>query len=108
MGSILKTLDTDYTKPDSIEDLISVLAHIIEGDSVDRLLATSIVTGKLQLFIRSMIKFNTQAQESQGESVKNSLLRAALFDMTFLLLVYTAQTTGSEVRGMTKIYFWDS
>ncbi|XP_059094945.1 mediator of RNA polymerase II transcription subunit 24-like isoform X1 [Tigriopus californicus] len=97
MDSILMTLDTDYTKPDSMEDLLGVLAHIIQGDSADKLLGASVAIGKFPEFIRSMVKFNQQAQESQGESVKNSLLRAALFDMTFLMLIYSAQRSGSEM-----------
>ncbi len=44
-----------------------------------------------------MIKFNQQSQESQGESVKNSLLRAALFDITFLMLIHTIHSFGKEV-----------
>ena len=35
-------------------------------------------------------------QESMGESVKVSQNRAALFDMTFLMLVYMVQCFGSS------------
>ena len=52
---------------------------------------------KLGNLIQLLLKFNLQSQESQGESVKNSLHRAALFDMTFLMLVYTTQCFGNEV-----------
>ena len=53
--------------------------------------------GKLEPFLRFVVRFNQQSQESQGESVKNSLLRAALFDMTFLMLAHAAYSFGSEV-----------
>jgi hypothetical protein len=36
-------------------------------------------------------------KESQGESVKNSLLRATLFDISFLMIVHVVQCFGSEV-----------
>eukprot|EP00095_Tigriopus_kingsejongensis_P005678 maker-scaffold846_size89341-snap-gene-0.14 protein:Tk05678 transcript:maker-scaffold846_size89341-snap-gene-0.14-mRNA-1 annotation:"mediator of rna polymerase ii transcription subunit 24-like" len=108
MNSILKTLDTEYTKPESMEDLLGVLAHIIQGESADLLLAASVAIGQSPAFVRSMVKFNQQAQESQGESVKNSLLRAGLFDMTFLMLVYTAQRSGCQlVRNEVQGTFMD-
>ena len=69
----------------------------ISGESFDLLLAASSANGKLKPFVRSMVKFNQQSQESQGESVKNSLLRAALFDITFLMLVHVVQSFGEEV-----------
>ncbi|XP_040568441.1 mediator of RNA polymerase II transcription subunit 24 [Lepeophtheirus salmonis] len=97
IDNILQTLDSDCTKPDSLENLLGVLCHIIKGESFDLLLAASSANGKLRLFIRSMAKLNQQSQESQGESVKNSCLRAALFDITFLMLVHVVQTFGSEI-----------
>ena len=44
-----------------------------------------------------LLMFNDGCKESQGESVKVSQNRAALFDMTFLMLVYMVQCFGSEV-----------
>ena len=67
----------------------------VEG--FELLLAASAANGKLGQFISCLIRFNQHSQESQGESVKNSLLRAALFDITFLMLVHIAQCFGSEV-----------
>jgi mediator of RNA polymerase II transcription subunit 24 len=69
----------------------------VSGESFDLLLAAASANGKLQPFVRSVIRFNQFSQESQGESVKNSLLRAALFDVTFLMLVHVVQSFGSEI-----------
>lgn len=73
-----------------------VLCHINNG-RVDLILAASAANGNLVPFIKYMLKFNQQSQESQGESVKNSLLRAALFDVTFLMIIHIVQSFGSEV-----------
>ena len=59
--------------------------------------AVTCATSKLGTLVQYLLKINQLNQESQGESVKNSLNRAALFDMTFLMLVYTAQCFGIEV-----------
>lgn len=48
-------------------------------------------------------RFNELSRESPGESVKNSLLRAALFDITFLMVVYMAQEREKRQRNFTKI-----
>ena len=59
--------------------------------------AVTSATSKLESLLSFLLKFNQQSQESQGESIKNSLNRAALFDMTFLMLVYSAQCFGIQV-----------
>ena len=120
MSSILKTLeeggggaaDVFGGKPEAIESLLGVLSQIVNGESFDLLLAAASANGKLLSFVRSIIKFNqfsqvhdiriqpvefslttlNSLQESQGESVKNSLLRATLFDITFLMLVHIVQS----------------
>ena len=97
ISNILATLEADYSKPDSMEALLSVLCSIIRGESFDLVLAASAASNKLKYFVKSLAKFNQQSQESQGESVKNSLLRAALFDTTFLMLIHVVQTFGSEI-----------
>lgn len=97
LDNVLKTFDTDFTKPESVENLLGVLRHVIKCESFDMWQAVASATGKLQAFIKCMIRFNQQSQESPGESVKSSLNRAALFDMTFLMLVYVVQCFGSEV-----------
>ena len=98
MSSILKTLEfADCSKPESMESLLGAISQMIKGDSFDLLLAVASANGKLEAFLRAVVRFNVLSQESQGESVKNSLLRAALFDMTFLMLVYIIQCFGSDV-----------
>lgn len=97
MDNVLKTFDTDHTKPDSVETLLAILQHVIKCESFDLWQAVSSATGKFEVLIKFLIKFNQQSQESQGESVKNSLNRAALFDMTFLMLVYVTLSFGSKV-----------
>ncbi len=96
MNSVLDVMGQDSSKVESIENLLGVLCLMISGESFDRLLAASSANGRLKPFVRAMVKFNQQSQESQGESVKNSLLRAALFDITFLMLVHVANGFGRE------------
>lgn len=100
--SILKTLDMDISKPENMENILEVLRRINIG-RFDLILAASAANGNLVPFIKFMLKFNQQSQESQGESVKNSLLRAALFDITFLMVVHIVQNFGSEVSMRKKI-----
>ncbi len=59
-------------------------------------------SGRLRPFSRALVLLNQQSQESQGESVKNSLLRAALFDVTFLMLVRVAMGFGRDQVLSTK------
>ena len=59
--------------------------------------AVTSATSKLGTLVQYLLKINQLNQESQGESVKNSLNRAALFDMTFLMVVNIAQCFGTEV-----------
>lgn len=87
----------DNTKPESVESLLSILQHVIKCESFDMWQAVTSATSKLGTLIQFLLKFNSQSQESQGESVKNSLNRAALFDMTFLMLVYSSQCFGIDV-----------
>ena len=108
LDNILGQLLSDLSKTESMETNLDVLCRIIR--SYDILLAAHASTGKLGQFVGTLIRLNQQSQESQGESVKNSLLRAALFDITFLMVVYIVQSFGSEVvlaeaQG-TFIYTW--
>ena len=98
LDSVLNTLqNTDPSKPDSVENLLGILPSLIKCESFDMWQAVTSATSKLENLLSFLLKFNHQSQESQGESVKNSLNRAALFDMTFLMLVYSAQCFGIRV-----------
>ncbi len=108
MNTVLSVMGQD--KVESIEHLLEVICVMVSGESFDRLLAASSANGLLESFVRGMVRFNQQSQESQGESVKNSLLRAALFDITFLMLVRVVHCFGREVvlreAGGTLIETW--
>ena len=98
LDSVLNTFqNTDPSKPESVENLLGILPHVIKCESFDMWQAVTSATSKLTNLLSFLLKFNHQSQESQGESIKNSLNRAALFDMTFLMLVYSAQCFGNHV-----------
>ena len=61
------------------------------------MLSASAANGTLSALVTKLLLFNEGCIESKGESVRVSQNRAALFDMTFLMLVYTVQCFGSEV-----------
>ena len=95
LDGLMSSISVDLSKAECMEKNLDTLCNII--NSSDLLLAASAAQGKLDKCISCLIRLNQQSQESQGESVKNSLLRAALFDITFLMLVYIAQCFGSGV-----------
>ena len=87
---------------ESIESVLDNLIHIVAVDSFNLLLVTSAASSspaknKLKSFIKTLVKVNQASQESQGESVKNSLLRSALFDVTFLMIVHIVQCFGIDI-----------
>jgi len=71
--------------------------HIVKGSSFDLLLSASAANGTLSALASKLLLFNEGCKESMGESVKVSQNRAALFDMTFLMLVYMVQCFGTSV-----------
>lgn len=97
LETILKTFDNRSTEQSEFENLLSVMFHIIKGSSFDLLLSASAANGTLPALVTKLLMFNDGCKESQGESVKVSQNRAALFDMTFLMLVYVVQCFGSCV-----------
>ena len=106
LGNMLVTVEAvDLSKPESIENILDILCNIIDGESFNLLLASSAANGKLKGFVKAMVKLNQHSQESQGESVKNSLSRAALFDITFLMLIHIVQCFGAEVLSDAKDTF---
>ncbi|KAH7938066.1 hypothetical protein HPB49_019636 [Dermacentor silvarum] len=95
--SILKTLDSDYSK--NQEGLLGILCHIISGKSFELILSAAAATGKLSSFVKKLIKFNEYNKQSSGEATKNAQTRALLFDITFLMLCHIAQHYG--IHSMT-------
>jgi len=97
LATIIQTFENRTTEQSEFENLLSVMFHIIKGSSFDLLLSASAANGTLTALVTKLLMFNDGCKESQGESVKVSQNRAALFDMTFLMLVYMVQCFGSSV-----------
>jgi len=97
LATIIQTFENRTTEQSEFENLLSVMFHIIKGSSFDLLLSASAANGTLTALVTKLLMFNEGCKESQGESVKVSQNRAALFDMTFLMLVYMVQCFGSSV-----------
>ncbi|KAL2765116.1 mediator of RNA polymerase II transcription subunit 24 isoform 2, partial [Daubentonia madagascariensis] len=93
--NILKTMDADHSK--SPEGLLGVLGHMLSGKSLDLLLAAAAATGKLKSFARKFINLNEFTTHGSEDNPKAASVRALLFDISFLMLCYVAQTYGSEV-----------
>ncbi|XP_038078948.1 mediator of RNA polymerase II transcription subunit 24-like isoform X2 [Patiria miniata] len=94
--SILKKWDMDYSK--NPDELLGVLGHMMSGKSFELIIAVLATTGKLKKFTAKLIKFNEQAcKQTQAEVTKGSQVRAALFDISFLMLCHIAQLYGTEM-----------
>ncbi|XP_071803765.1 mediator of RNA polymerase II transcription subunit 24-like [Asterias amurensis] len=94
--SILKNMDMDYSK--NPDDLLGVLGHMMSGKSFELIIAALATTGKLKKFTAKLIKFNEQAcKQTLVEVSKGSQVRAALFDISFLMLCHIAQLYGTEM-----------
>ena len=97
LATIIQTFENRSTEQSEFENLLSVMYHIIKGSSFDLLLSASAANGSLTALVTKLLIFNEGCKESPGESVRVSQMRAALFDMTFMMLVYIIQCFGSEV-----------
>jgi len=97
LATIIQTFENRSTEQSEFENLLSVMFHIIKGSSFDLLLSASAANGSLTALVSKLLMFNEGCKESPGESVRVSHNRAALFDMTFLMLVYIIQCFGSDV-----------
>ena len=97
LATIIQTFENRSTEQAEFENLLSVMNHIIKGSSFDLLLSASAANGSLTALVTKLLLFNEGCKESPGESVRVSQNRAALFDMTFLMLVYIIQCFGSDV-----------
>jgi len=107
LATIIQTFENRTTEQSEFENLLSVMFHIIKGSSFDLLLSASAANGTLNALVSKLLLFNEGCKESQGESVRVSQNRAALFDMTFLMLVYMVQCFGSHVilKDTTDCFF---
>jgi mediator of RNA polymerase II transcription subunit 24 len=70
---------------------------LLPVENLNLLLVVATAEGKLRPLLKAVVKCNQRCQESLNETVKNSLLRAALFDLTFLMLAYSVQCFSAEV-----------
>ncbi|CAD6227827.1 GSCOCG00006285001-RA-CDS [Cotesia congregata] len=96
LAGILKTLSADYTKIQ--EALLSMLCQVLNGKSLDLMLAVATVEGQLKNFVTKLIKFN-ECSKQMNDPVpgKTVATRAMLFDISFLILCFIVQTYGSDV-----------
>ncbi|KAK0084500.1 hypothetical protein PV325_006922 [Microctonus aethiopoides] len=96
LAGILKTLNADYTKIQ--EALLSMLCQVLNGKSLDLMLAVATVEGQLKNFVTKLIKFN-ECSKQINEPVpgKTAATRAMLFDISFLILCSIVQTYGSDI-----------
>merc|ERR1719348_2448523 len=97
LGTIIQTFENRSTEQSEFENLLSVMFHIIKGSSFDLILSAAAANGSLSRLVQRLLVFNEGCKESPGESVRVSQSRAALFDMTFLILTYIIQCFGSDV-----------
>lgn len=93
--SMLDTLNSDQ---DSAE-LFSILTQSCDGISLEYTLSAAAATGRLHLFVRRLIENNEQYKLPPDDSVlpKYAQAQALNFDITFLILIYTAQRYGPEL-----------
>lgn len=90
--SILKSLDADYSK--NQDGLLGILCHMITGRSFELILSAAAATGKLNSFVKKLIKFNEYNKQISGETTRNAQTRTLLFDITFLMLCHIVQNYG--------------
>lgn len=99
LSGILKALDGDYNKMQ--EPLLSLLCQALSGNSFDLILSVATVEGKLKTFASRLIRCNECSIQVAGETDKMAATRAALFDVSFLMLTCIVQTYGSQVKLFT-------
>jgi len=97
LSTIIQTFQNRTTEQHEFEALLSVMFHIVKGSSFDLLLSAAAVNGTLSALVTKLLFFNKGTQESSGESNKVAQNRAALFDMTFLMLVYIVQCFSTSI-----------
>ncbi|XP_055534886.1 mediator of RNA polymerase II transcription subunit 24 isoform X2 [Wyeomyia smithii] len=92
---ILKSLNADYNKMQ--EAMLGVLCQVLSGNSFELILSVATMEGKLKTFVSGLIKCNENSKQVPGEMGKPAMTRAALFDVTFLMLTFIVQHYGSDV-----------
>lgn len=97
LPGILKALDTEYVKNQGA--LLGMLTQLLSGsgNSFDLILSVITVEGKLKTFVSLLIRFNENSKQVAGEADDAAKIRAALFDVSFLMLTYIVQTFGPSV-----------
>lgn len=114
---MLRTLDSDYSKIQVSyclcsyfftelmlyiyfqEALVSVLSQVLNGNSLELILAAASVEGKLRMFVAKLIKFNEFSKQiNLQDGAKSVRSNAVLFDMTFLMLCFITQKYGYQVK----------
>lgn len=97
LPGILKALECDYNKMH--EPLLAMLYQVLSksGNSFELILSVVTVEGKLKTFVSRLIRYNESSKQVAGESEQAGKIRAALFDVSFLMLTFIVQTYGSEV-----------
>lgn len=97
LPGILKALESEYGKMH--EALLGMLSQVLSGsgNSFDLILSVVTVEGKLKTFVSRLIRYNESSKQVIGESESAARTRAALFDVSFLMLTYIVQTFGPNV-----------
>lgn len=95
LNGILKTLSTDYNKVQKA--LLGMLCQVLSGNSFELILSVATVEGKLKTFVSRLIKCNECSKQVTGETGEAAMTRSALFDVSFLMLVFIVQTYGADV-----------
>ncbi|XP_052872204.1 mediator of RNA polymerase II transcription subunit 24 [Anopheles cruzii] len=95
LGGILKALAADFSK---VQDaLLAMLCQVLTGNGLDLVLSVASVEGKLKLLVSGLLKCNDYAKQATTvELGKAASTRAGLFDVSFMMLAYVAQSHGSD------------
>ena len=106
LAGILKTLGNDFEKIH--EALFGMLCQVLNGKSLDLMLAVASVEGHLKNFVTKLIKFNEGSKMNEPIPGKNAAIPAMLFDVSFLILCFIVQTYGSDVSNHFSFafFFW--
>lgn len=97
LPGILKALESEYNKMQ--EALLKMLCQVLSGsgNSFDLILSVVTVEGKLKTFVSHLIRYNEGSKQLIGEPEAATKIRAALFDVSFLMLTFIIQTYGADV-----------